>query len=97
MKIYTQEVATDIINAFEDLLDEHDISIPDEDRTGDEGEARIYGITFAELLGKVECMVIELMEEECMNYEEACEWIDFNTIRSLAYAGETAPVIVDLV
>lgn len=77
MKIYTQEVATDIINAFEDLLDEHNISIPDEDRKGDEGEARIYGITFAELLGKVECMVIELMELTDTDYVPG-EWNESN-------------------
>lgn len=68
-KIYTKEVATDIINTFEDLLDEKNISIPDDDREGDEGEARIYGMTFADLLEKVECMVIELMERCNVDYE----------------------------
>lgn len=34
-----------------------------------------------------------MMEEEC-SYEEAMEWIDYNTIRSLPYAGEKAPVIM---
>ncbi|WP_407453523.1 hypothetical protein [Methanobrevibacter sp.] len=39
-------------------------------------------------------MVTELMQEEDMSYEEACEWIDYNTIRALPYAGEKAPVIM---
>jgi hypothetical protein len=72
MKIYTREVATDIIDKFEDLLDEHNIDIPDDDRTGDEGEARIYGITFAELLEKVETEIIDLLalvNAECVSDE----------------------------
>ena len=73
MKIYTKEVATEIIDTFENLLDEHNITIPDEDRTGDDGEARIYGMTFAKLLDKVECLVIDLMEL-CGNDYEPDKW-----------------------
>lgn len=36
----------------------------------------------------------ELMQEEEWSYEEATEWIDYNTIRSLSYAGENAPIIM---
>ena len=73
MKVYTREVAKDIINTFEDLLDEHNISIPDEDREGDEGEARIYGMSFDRLLNKIECMVIELLDTTGVEYKED-EW-----------------------
>lgn len=64
MKIYTQEVAHDIIEKFEDLLDEHNIDIPDEDReleSDPDNTARIYGITYANLLEDVENLVIELL------------------------------------
>lgn len=44
-----RNVAIDIIECFEDLLDEKDITIPSEDRTGDEGEARIFGTEYYEL------------------------------------------------
>ena len=39
-------------------------------------------------------MVEELMKDEEWSYEEAAEWIDYNTIRSLPYAGENAPIIM---
>jgi hypothetical protein len=39
-------------------------------------------------------MIIECMEDEAWSYEEATDWIDYNTIRSLPYAGENAPIIM---
>ena len=39
-------------------------------------------------------MVEELMEDEQCNYEEAADWIDYNTIRALPYAGENGPIIM---
>lgn len=58
-------------------------------------DSSIIGVT---LDGRViycyEKMVEEyMMEQEC-SYEEAVEWIDYNTIRSIPYAGPKAPVIM---
>ena len=39
-------------------------------------------------------MVEELMEDEECSYEEAAEWIDYNTIRALPYVGENGPIIM---
>ena len=39
-------------------------------------------------------MIEELMEDEEWSCEEAAEWIDYNTIRALPYAGENAPIIM---
>lgn len=39
-------------------------------------------------------MVEELMEDEGWSYDEAVDWIDYNTIRSLPYAGEKAPIVM---
>jgi len=44
-----RQMAIDIIDMFEDLLEKHNINIPDEERDGHEGEANIYGITYFEL------------------------------------------------
>ena len=41
-----------------------------------------------------EKMVQWLVDTEEMTYEEAAEWIDYNTIRALPYMGEGAPVIM---
>ena len=39
-------------------------------------------------------MIEELMYDEGWNYEDSVEWIEYNTIRSLPYAGEKAPIIM---
>ena len=41
-----QECAQRILDLFKDLLEENDITIPDEDRKGEEGEDRLYGMTY---------------------------------------------------
>ena len=35
-----------------------------------------------------------LVDTEEMTYEEAAEWIDYNTIRAIPYMGDGAPVIM---
>ena len=39
-------------------------------------------------------MIDWLVEKEGFTVSQAVEWIDYNTIRSLAYAGPGAPVIM---
>ena len=38
----------------------------------------------------VECLIAE----DNMTYEEAAEFIDYNTVRSLPYVGDKGPVII---
>ena len=47
-------VAIRILDVFEEMLESKGISIPDEDRTGDVSEARLYGMTYAELENTIE-------------------------------------------
>lgn len=39
-------------------------------------------------------MIAELMCDEGWSYEDAAEWIDYNTIRALPYAGDQGPIIM---
>ena len=39
-------------------------------------------------------MIEEMMEDEECSYDDAVDWIDYNTIRSLPYLGENAPIIM---
>lgn len=39
-------------------------------------------------------MVEHIIEKEGWSYEEAVEWIEYNTIRALPYAGPNAPIVV---
>ena len=58
-KINTHEAAANIVDEFEELLDVHDITIPDKWREDGEDEARIYGATYDALLENVEAKVID--------------------------------------
>ena len=48
-KVQVRLIANQICELFEDLLEKHDITIPDDDREGNEDEARLYGMTYAKL------------------------------------------------
>ena len=39
-------------------------------------------------------MIEYLIQEDDMSYEEAVDFISYNTIRSLPYAGEGAPIVM---
>lgn len=54
------DLADDIINIFEKLLDELDITLPDKWREGEEDEARIFGDTYSTL----ELDIIERLKKE---------------------------------
>lgn len=41
-----------------------------------------------------EKMVEDLVINEEFTYEEAEEWIDYNTVRYLPYIGENAPIVM---
>lgn len=41
-----------------------------------------------------ELMIEYLMEEEGWTEEESIDWLEYNTIRSLSYAGDRAPIIM---
>lgn len=55
--------ANAICEQFEELLDKHNIDIPDDDREGNEEEAHIYGMTYAELEDKVKEILVEFAEQ----------------------------------
>lgn len=58
-----RELAISIIEEFEDVLAEHNIKIPDEDRTGDEEEVSIYGTTYYSLEDKITEMIEEFIKD----------------------------------
>lgn len=66
MIIKLREYSVDIVELFEDILDRHNIDIPDADRTGDESEARLYGMTYSNL----EEDVVAILEDLVRNVKE---------------------------
>lgn len=58
-------------------------------------DSAIIGITENnQVVYDYEKMIEHLMQEDDMDYEEAADFISYNTIRSLPYAGEGAPIIM---
>ena len=61
--IKLREYSVDICELFEDLLEENDITIPDDEREGKPDEARLYGTTYADLEYKVLNILNEFMND----------------------------------
>ena len=40
-------------------------------------------------------MVEWLMDTEGWSYEDAAEWVSYNTLRALPYMGEDAPIVIN--
>ena len=58
-------------------------------------DSAIIGITENnQVVYDYEKMIEYLIQEDDMDYEEAVDFISYNTIRSLPYAGEGAPIIM---
>lgn len=55
----------------------------------------IIGITEnGRLIYSYDKMVIEYAEDNNCDLLDAMEWVNYNTLRSLPYAGEKAPIII---
>ena len=61
--IKLREYSIEIMELFEELLEKHNITIPDVDRTGDESEARLYGCTYYDLEEEVVSILNELVKK----------------------------------
>ena len=58
-------------------------------------DSAIVGVSDnGEVIYDFDKMVRRLMEEEDMTAEEAADFISYNSIRSLPYVGEGAPIIM---
>jgi hypothetical protein len=49
---YFHDLAVRLLKPIEDLLSKHNILVPSDDRTGDEGEASLYGMPYDALIVK---------------------------------------------
>lgn len=63
-------VAIRILDIIEEMLENKGVSIPDEDRTGDESEACLYGITYADLENAIEELLRAYYSENNKKYEQ---------------------------
>ena len=54
-----------------------------------------YDANDSRIIYDYEKMVEHLMEADGMEYDEAVEFIDYNTIRAIPYAGPNAPIVLN--
>ena len=62
-----KKVAAEIIDAFEDLLDRKNVTIPSNDREGNPDEARIYGSEYYELEESIAYILENLIDRKKQN------------------------------
>lgn len=56
----------------------------------------IIGISYdGRVIYDYDLMIEDLMKEEDLDYEDALEFIEYNTLRALPYMGDNAPIILD--
>ena len=57
----------------------------------------IIGISYdSRVIYDFDLMIEDLMEEESIDFEDALEFIEYNTLRALPYMGDNAPIILDV-
>lgn len=62
---------------------------------GPEFDDAIIGVTDeGQVVYDYDKMVLSMMQQDNISEEEAIEFIEYNTIRALPYAGEYAPIIM---
>lgn len=59
--ISARNVAAEVVEEFERVLDKHNIYIPSEDRKGDDGEACLYGCEYSDVLDAVEEIIFSAL------------------------------------
>ena len=55
----------------------------------------IIGTTFdGRAIYDYNLMIFELMEDDNISENDAIDWIEYNTLRSIPYAGDKAPLVM---
>ena len=64
-QVYTHDIAARIVECFENVLEEQDITLtsPEDDEKDPENAARLYGSTYYDLFDATESIVIQTLEQ----------------------------------
>lgn len=75
------------------ITDEDELPILLTDHSYDKS---IVGITTdGRIVYNYTSMIVEFIEDEKCSWEEAQEWVDYNTMRAIPYFGPMAPIVLD--
>lgn len=81
--ISTRQWATSILDCFEELLELHNIDIPDDDRTRSENEARIYGTTYYVLEDEVNQVLHNMVYEIKRNPNATIDFYNYFEVKKV--------------
>lgn len=73
--IKVRQISVNICDLFECILDKHNITIPDNERTGDEVEARLYGETYSDLEDAITNILADLIDTVKENPDKGIDTI----------------------
>lgn len=76
-EIRLRSFSADICDVFEDLLDKYNITIPDEDRTGDESEAKLYGMEYSDTEDYITQILVHLVQEVRDNPNATINYLEY--------------------
>ena len=76
-EIKLRQFSASICDVFEELLDKYDITIPDENRTGDESEARLYGEKYSDTEDYVTQILCHLVHEVRDNPNATINYLEY--------------------
>lgn len=78
--IYTHDIASQIVDAFEDILCQNGIKVPspEDDEREEDNAAALYGSVYSDLMDEVEWILIEMLNKakyaEVVTYEYSGNW-----------------------
>ena len=76
-EIKLRQFSASICDVFEDLLDKYNITIPDEDRIGDESEARLYGMEYADTEDYITQILVQLVQKVRANPYATINFLEY--------------------
>ena len=78
--IYTHDIASQIVDAFDEVLYKNGIKVPspEDDEREDDNAAALYGSVYSDLMDEVEWILIEMLNKakdaEVVTYEYSGNW-----------------------
>jgi hypothetical protein len=78
--IYTHDIASQIVESFENILCQNGIKVPspEDDEREEDNVAALYGSVYSDLLDEVEWILIEMLnrakDAEVVTYEYSGNW-----------------------
>ncbi|MCI8373752.1 MAG: hypothetical protein HFI75_15425 [Lachnospiraceae bacterium] len=71
-QVYTRDIAAQIVENFENVLEEQDITLtsPEDDEKEPDNAARLYGSTYCSLLDVTEAIIIQTLEQAGISHDK---------------------------